>query len=54
MELLRGTGAAEVRQRELWDCRSDYGTVPLFEPGAIRRQDAASGWFADAGSRVWR
>ncbi|MFE9404100.1 SMI1/KNR4 family protein [Streptomyces sp. NPDC006530] len=32
------------------DCRSDDGTVLLFEPNAISGQDVSSGWFIDAGS----
>ncbi|MEV7595850.1 SMI1/KNR4 family protein [Kitasatospora sp. NPDC089797] len=32
------------------DCRTDDGTVPLFEPNAISGQDVSSGWFVDAGS----
>ncbi|MCX4690707.1 SMI1/KNR4 family protein [Kitasatospora purpeofusca] len=32
------------------DCRSEDGTVLLFEPNAIAGQDVSSGWFVDAGS----
>ncbi|MFE2352507.1 SMI1/KNR4 family protein [Kitasatospora cineracea] len=32
------------------DCRSDDGTVLLFEPNAISGQDVSSGWFVDSGS----
>ncbi|MET9614898.1 SMI1/KNR4 family protein [Kitasatospora indigofera] len=32
------------------DCRSDDGTVLLFEPNAISGQDVSGAWFVDAGS----
>lgn len=36
------------------DCRSDEGTVLLFEPNAISGQDVSTAWFVDAGGlAVW-
>ncbi|WP_223767999.1 SMI1/KNR4 family protein [Streptomyces huiliensis] len=32
------------------DCRSEEGTVLLFEPNAISGQDLSGAWFVDAGS----